>query len=297
MFARHAAGSIWCRQSKFAKHGISAGGSEPSASARVKQGRMLASLESAGLIVRSKAASRATGARLTPEGYEIIGALCGLPGAEDCFKVMREMVAIGETDEAVAPPPNPSKDHLPVVRETTLIGEPEYRNDDNFKLDLAHLQKCLALALHRGWVLGHSDVKRHVCYQLTAAGVTMLNDDHEAERRALIDVERPEPKDAANELWRTVYMAEKQARLSWDDEQARGEIGSIPMSCSSPTVAELRAFHEETELCKRLNLHCPKCGGRLLSGIIPNTSPREAQCWREECRHRFVITEPEGAAK
>ena len=34
-----------------------------------------------------------------------------------------------------------------------------------------------------------------------------------------------------------------------------------------------------------------------MTGIIPGTSPREAQCWREECRHRFTVTEPVGAAK
>ncbi len=132
----------------------------------------------------------------------------------------------------------------------------------------------------------------------TADGLAILGDDRADERAAMLDLPaKPTENELASHLYWETRTAEVSARRQWADEEALNELGYCPLSCSLPTIGEARAIDEDQAECKRLGLHCPKCGGELRSGILPRAAgaqTRQAQCWRPECKHVFTI--PQKAA-
>ena len=54
----------------------------------------------------------------------------------------------------------------------------------------------------------------------------------------------PAWNEAANKAYWSTYLAELKARRTWACDEARGEIGTIPLPCSLPTNGERRAFAE-----------------------------------------------------
>ena len=297
-FRKGASGSIVTRRRRFAREGVQLAGGKTGAE-RVQVGRTVGRLVRAGLLRRHKTRTKSLAVSLTCDGDEIARSLCGLSTVAEAFCVMTQMHMIGQTDFAIVEGGHPATERQPLIREIFLIAEPQYKNDDEeFSLALSSLHVSLAPALWRGWVSSHYDHAGRVCYHLEDAGWEIGQDEHDADRARMEAVAKAPFSPRALERLQQTYFAELDARKSWNDENARGEISGWPyLSASLPTKGELAALHADQAECKRLDLHCPKCGGQLMTGIIPGTSPREAQCWREECRHRFTITEPVGAAK
>ena len=297
-FRKGASGSIVTRRRRFAREGVQLAGGKTGAE-RVQVGRTVGRLVRAGLLRRHKTRTKSLAVSLTCDGDEIARSLCGLSTVAEALCVMTQMHMIGQTDFAIVEGGHPATERQPLIREIFLIAEPQYKNDDEeFSLALSSLHVSLAPALWRGWVSSHYDHGGRVCYRLEDAGWEIGQDEHDADRARITGVAKAPFSPRALERLQQTYFAELDARKSWNDENARGEISGWPyLSASLPTKGELAALHADQAECKRLDLHCPKCGGQLMTGIIPGTSPREAQCWREECRHRFTITEPVGAAK
>ena len=95
---------------------------------------------------------------------------------------MTQMHLIGQTDFAIVEGGHPATERQPLIREIFLIGETEYRNDEQFSLALSDLHVRLAPALWRGWVASEYDHAGRVCYHLTDAGWEIGQDEYDADR-------------------------------------------------------------------------------------------------------------------
>ncbi len=291
----HAPGSIWTRRKRFQTEGIATGGADTDATGRKQRSRIIAQLTEAGLLAGHRPRARTRGIRLTPAADELLRSLCGLPGLQTSFARMARMVEIGRTDKAIAEYCYPATADRPGIREIYLLDPPCDRwgpREDTFDA-IDTLASELAPALWRGFVGAHCDTKGRGLYMLTEEGREILADERADERAAMLNApDKPKENDLAATLYWETRVAETKARTQWADAEAPNELGYCPLSCSLLTVGELRALREDQAECKRLDLHCPKCGGRLRSGILPRTAGatnRQVQCWRQECKHVFTI--------
>ena len=241
---RHAPGSIWTRRTRFALDGIVTAGGETDATTRKQRSRMIAELTAAGMLSRSRPGAHPRHTTHA-DGRHCLGAICELPDLDTGFQIMRQTAAIGRTGNATIDA-CPATAARPLIREYFLLGCDGWREDDDFETLVIGLENDLAPALWRGYVESHSDGKRRVHYQLTEAGLAILQDDRADERAALLHCPATiRANNQAAELYWETYKAEFVARRDWSDESAQNELGYIPLSCSLPTAGELAAIRRE----------------------------------------------------
>ena len=181
-FRDGASGSIMTRRHRFAREGVQLAAGKTGAE-RVQVGRAVGRLVRVGLLQRHRTRTKSLAVSLTCDGDEIARSLCGLSTVAEAFSVMTQMHLIGQTDFAIVEGGHPATERQPLIREIFLIGEPQYKNDDEeFSLALSSLHVSLAPALWRGWVSSHYDHAGRVCYHLEDAGWEIGQDEHDADR-------------------------------------------------------------------------------------------------------------------
>lgn len=184
---------------------------------RVQIGRLLDAMQESGMLTIIRGNIKFPLVKLTDEGERQARVLAGLPPLTDALSILDAMV-----DRSTDP--------------LTWVSEHILSLDDNGEgtidqLDLLTVENMSLPALCRGWLESHSDVRGHVRYRATAAGLDALA---KWDRN---DEGRPEADPEADRFYETTLKAALSSLATDSPEDAR-EIGPVPLNCSMPWNGE-----------------------------------------------------------
>ncbi len=185
--------------------------SDPSASGRQAEGRMLAAMADDGLLVLTTPDTRRTDVRLTCRGDQYARALCGLPGVRQTLDALTIIARIrgghGEASE---------------VHPSLMTRRGGYAHRDAASL-LGVLQDILLPALVRGWCQSASDCEGRVRYRLTLPEVLTAD--------PVSDLPAADP-DATDRYYRLRQAS--RGRLRHQDPEVPSCLGVIPLAVTAP---------------------------------------------------------------
>ena len=233
-------GTIYTRRKSFAAEGIELASRDADASERMTSSRRVTQLVDAALLIRFRPRTRTMRVRFSGTGDSAIRALCDLPSLAHCFEQMFELREIARSTDAINPEDCPAPPQCRLVRECLLVGQSNWIGTEDFAFDLSWLRVTLAPALWREWAAIRCDGHRRAFYHLTESGAAILADSQSDARKKLAETERPPFKPAATSRYWDMFITALEARNTFVDEECRRELGLLPLSCSLPTIRELK---------------------------------------------------------